>query len=221
MFSLASLWQQTSSVLYTLHCTHTTYYTHTLFQQVAPQLDSFGDFSLRYSCFNWVLDPSHPKVAAKLMPDSAHYFEASSCLLCSILAVQVLINILMFFSLAKYISTVQSALHLGFSQLAALLAIGLAQQRYAFINMSIIRWFRILFPLRCVCSHGLTFAVHQRRGTLFTACPPSSRSSSSFSLATTSPRSPIATVKHLIFSRSARLNINQVSKKQWFLGWLG
>ena len=35
---------------------------------------------------------------------------------------------------------VQSARHLGFSQLAALLAIGLAQQRYAFINMSIIRW---------------------------------------------------------------------------------
>ena len=102
MFSLASLWQQTSSVLYTLHCTQTTYYTHTLFQQVAPQLDSFGDFSLRYSCFNWVLDPSRPKVAAKLMPDSAHYFEASSCLLCSILAVQVLKDILMYFSLTKY-----------------------------------------------------------------------------------------------------------------------
>ena len=36
-----------------------------------------------------VLAPPHPKVAAKLMTDAAHYFEASSCLLCSILAVQV------------------------------------------------------------------------------------------------------------------------------------
>ena len=116
----------------------------------------------------------------------------------------------------------QSALHLGLSQLAALLAIGLAQQRYAFINMSIIRWFTYIISLEMhLFTFVLTFAVPQRQGTLCTACPPSSRSSSSFSLATTSPRSPIATVKHLIFSRSARLNINQVPKKQWVLGWLG
>ena len=42
---------------------------------------------------------------------------------------------------------VQSARHLGLSQLAALLAIGLAQQRYAFINMSIIRWFTYIISL--------------------------------------------------------------------------
>ena len=71
------------------------------------------------------------------MTDAAHYFEASTCLLCSFLSVMVEDrNVLI-----KYVSTyVQTAQHLGFSQPAALLSIGIVQQRYAFINMSIIRW---------------------------------------------------------------------------------
>ena len=50
---------------------------------------------------------------------------------------------------------VQSARNLGLSTTAALLAIGLTQQRYAFINMSIIRFIILechLVTWSCLCS---------------------------------------------------------------------
>ena len=69
---------------------------------------------------------------------------------------------------------VQSARHLGLSQLAALLAIGLAQQRYAFINMSIIRWFTYtislemhLFTWSHLCSASATRNFVHSVSTLF------------------------------------------------------
>ena len=57
--------------------------------------------------------------AAKVMKDPASYFEASVCLLCSILAVL-------------------TSRHLGLSTLTSLVTTGLVQQRYTFMNMSIL-----------------------------------------------------------------------------------
>ena len=148
------------------------------------------------SSSGFLIHPTNTQAAAKLMTDAAHYFEASICILCSTLAVLVLYNGNSKFHSMDEKNVWQTARHLGFSQLAALLSIGLAQQRYAFINMSIIRCFAISLSLICNCSYGSAFAVHQQHGTLSTASPPSLRSSSLSSLATTSPPSSAAKVKH-------------------------
>ena len=76
----------------------------------------------------------------------------------------------MFFS--NNVSTAQTASHLGLSKLMALLSIGLAQQRYTFINMSIIRWLKwqdahLLFTWSYICSASATRNFVHSLSTLF------------------------------------------------------